>query len=78
MVTDMKENGRMINLKGKEYFILIMAIYMMEILKMVKKKVKGFYIMLMGIDMKEIGRMINLKGKEYIIFIMEIGKWEII
>ena len=55
-----------------------MVINMMEIGKMVKEKVKEYFMEMMVVDMKVIGKMIKKKEKEYIIIKMVIEKWEII
>ena len=46
----MKEIGKMVILKEKEYFILIMAIDMKETIKMIKKKEKEYIIIIMEIE----------------------------
>ena len=63
----MKEIGKMINMKEKEFIMVVMVIDMKEILEIIGKK-KEFIIIIMVIDMKEIGKMKKEKEKEYFIF----------
>ena len=69
MVIDMKEIGKMVKEKEKEYIILI---------KVNGKVIDMNIIIIMVIDMKEILKMVKKKEKEYFIIIMVIEKWEII
>ena len=46
--------------------------------KMIKKKEKEYFIIMMVIDMKENLKMAYLKEKEYFIIKMAIEKWVII
>ena len=50
---------------------------MMENLKMIKEKEKGYIIIITGIGMKENGKMIKEMEMELCIIIMMIGKWGI-
>ena len=54
-----------------------MQINMKVIRKIIKRKVKGYFIIKVVINMRAIGKMIIEKEKEYFIIIMVIGKWEI-
>jgi len=58
MGKDMKEIGKMIKGKEKEYIIIIMMINMTEIIKMIKKKEKEYIILVMVSDMKGNGMVI--------------------
>ena len=50
--------------KEKEYFIIIMEIYMKVLTKIIKKKEKDFIFGMMVEDMKAIGKMIKKKEEE--------------
>ena len=51
---------------------------MKEILKMIKKKEKESFIIIMVIDMKEILKIIKDREGQFCIIIMVIEKWVII
>ena len=56
----MKEIGKMIKLKEKEYFIGKMVVNMKVILKMIKEKEKEYYIIIKVLEKWEIIQMVNL------------------
>ena len=66
MVIDMKVNGEMINLKEKEYIIIIMNLGKMINMKvngkMAKQKEKEYIILIMEINMKVIGKWVISKA----------------
>ena len=77
----MKEIGKMIKSKGKEYSIGIREINMKANGKIINRKEMAFSNIKMNrsmvIDMKADGEMGKKKEKEFIILIMEIEEWEI-
>ena len=57
---DMKEIIKMINMKGKEYFIIKMEIYMKKNIKMVSQREKEYIIIIIILE-KVIDVMMNEK-----------------
>ena len=77
----MTVNGKMIESKGKEYYIGIREINMKEIGKNINRKEIAFSNIKLNrsmvIDMKADWEMEKKKEKKFTVLIMEIKEWEI-